>query len=67
MQVISRRVNEGLVIDNEIFVTVLDIYDDHVRLAISSPRNSPSYWEQSLYLDPQEQEASLEFSLGSCE
>lgn len=49
MQEMTRRVNEGLVIGDDIRVTVLDIYDDHVRLAISSPHDQPSYWEQELY------------------
>jgi carbon storage regulator len=49
MQMISRRVNEGLVIGSDIHVTVLDICDDCVRLAISSPKTFPQYWEQTLY------------------
>lgn len=58
MQIISRRVNESLVIDDEIHVTVLDIRDDHVRLGISSPGECPSYWEQVLYVEqPEEAEA----------
>ena len=51
MQMITRRVNEGLVIENDIHVTVLDICQDYVRLAISSPNNSPPYWEETLYWD----------------
>jgi carbon storage regulator CsrA len=49
MQMITRRVNESLVIGGDIHVTVLDICKDRVRLAISSPENFPSYWEQTLY------------------
>ncbi len=49
MQMITRRVNEGLVIENDIHVTVLDICQDYVRLAISSPNNSPPYREETLY------------------
>ncbi|HVW02474.1 MAG TPA: carbon storage regulator [Planctomycetaceae bacterium] len=49
MQVFSRRVNEGLVI-GDVFVTVLAIREDHVRLGISCPTTIPSYWEQRLYL-----------------
>jgi carbon storage regulator CsrA len=51
MQMITRRVNEGLVIENDIHVTVLDICQDYVRLAISSPNNSPPYREETLYWD----------------
>src|SRR5947208_2270939 len=42
--VFSRRVNEGLVIGGDMFVTVLQIRKDHVRLAIACPRLTPSYW-----------------------
>jgi carbon storage regulator CsrA len=51
MQMITRRVNEGLVIENNIHVTVLHICEDYVRLAISSPNNSPPYREETLYWD----------------
>jgi carbon storage regulator CsrA len=51
MQMITRRVNEGLVIGSDIHVTVLDICDDCVRLAISSPKAFPPYWEQTIYWD----------------
>ena len=56
MQMITRRVNEALVIGDDIHVTVLYICDDYVRLAISSPKNDPSYWEQTLYWDEARQE-----------
>lgn len=51
MQVISRRVNEGLVIGEDIYVTVLEVQDHCVRLGISHPHSEPSYWEETLYLD----------------
>ena len=57
---ISRRVNEGLVIGEEIHVTVLDICEDHVRLAISSPNDMPSYWEQTLYWEHEESPHELQ-------
>ena len=43
MQMITRRVNESLVIGSDIHVTVLDICENCVRLAISSPKNFPQY------------------------
>ena len=49
MQIITRQVNEGVVIGDNIHVTVLDICDNQVRLGISSPNECPSYWEQTLY------------------
>jgi len=55
MHVFSRCVNEGLVIGENIFVTVLAVEDDHVRLGISSPNETPPYWEHTLYLDSTEE------------
>jgi carbon storage regulator CsrA len=49
MRMISRRENEGVVIGDDVFVTVLDIHEDHVRLAISSPNIFPPYREETLY------------------
>ncbi|MFN0199454.1 MAG: carbon storage regulator [Planctomycetaceae bacterium] len=42
-------VNEGLIIGGNITVTVLEIEENHVRLAISDPQNDPPYWEQTVY------------------
>jgi carbon storage regulator CsrA len=50
MQIISRRENEAIVIDNDIVVTVLDFEDDFVRLAIESPHEEPSYREEVIHL-----------------
>ncbi len=63
MQMITRRVNEGLVIENDIHVTVLDICKDYVRLAISSPNNTPPYREETLYWEEAEQESAPELLL----
>jgi len=60
MHFISRREKEGIVIDNDIKVTVLDIHEDHVRLAVSSPKDRPSYWEQTLYLESEESRQTLQ-------
>lgn len=51
MQLFSCRENEGIIIGGNIFVTVLDIRDGHVRLGLSSPDASPAYWEQTLNLE----------------
>ena len=65
MREIMRRENEGLVI-GEISVTVLEIFEDHVRLAISWPRNTPSYWEQIVYCNnPHAETPELELSHSS--
>jgi len=63
MQMITRRVNEGLVIGNDIHVTVLDICEDCVRLAISSPNRIPPYREETLYWDAAEEESVRELLL----
>jgi len=60
MQVMTCRVNEGLIVGENISVTVLDIFEDHVRLGISSPNAQPSYWEQMLYWKPAECTAELQ-------
>ena len=62
MQVISRYENQGLVICKDIIGTVLSIREDHVRLAISSPHDIPSYWEQDLYLESPDEPVELELS-----
>ena len=60
MQVVSCRVNEGVVIDHEISVTVLDVQETHVRLGISSPNETPSYREETLFCESVEQAAELQ-------
>ena len=59
MQVISRGVNEGLIIDGQIVVKVLDVQDDHVRLGITSPNDYPSYWEETIYCEKVEAAQAL--------
>ena len=62
MKIISRRENEGLVIGDDISVTVLQIRSDHVRLAVSCPRLTPSYWEETLFVAAAEEPGELELS-----
>lgn len=59
---ISRRENEGLVIGEDIFVTVLQVRLNHVRLAISCSRLDPSYREETLWFEPDEQPVSLQLT-----
>jgi carbon storage regulator CsrA len=56
MKVFSRRENEGLVIGSDISVTVLQIREGRVRLAISCPRLTPAYWEETLFWSPDEEQ-----------
>lgn len=62
MKVISRNENEGLVIGEDIHVTVLEIHQDHVLLAFECPRMTPSYWEQYLFLEADESDLELELA-----
>jgi len=62
MKVFSRRENEGLVIGEDITVTVLKIRNDHVRLAISCPRLTPSYWEETLFLEVEQKPSELQLT-----
>lgn len=50
MQIISRSVNEGLVIGNDIRVTILEIQGRKVRLSIETPKQAPFYREEVLDL-----------------
>lgn len=60
MRVFLRGVNEGLVIDNDWQVTVLEIQPDHVRLAIVSPHEEPSYREETIFLEAPGVDSDLE-------
>lgn len=40
MLVLSRRVNETIVINNEIFITVVSLGPDKVRIGIEAPREA---------------------------
>ncbi len=62
MKVFSRRENEGLVIGDDISVTVLQIRNSYVRLAIACPRLTPCYWEETLFVEREEKPAELQLS-----
>ncbi len=49
MQIISRSVNEGLVIGDNVRVTVLEIQHNRVRLGIETPNQAPYYREEVLH------------------
>ena len=62
MRIITRQVNEGIVIGDDIHVTVLDIHEDHVRLAISRPDSNPSYWEETVYWNQEAEVETLQYA-----
>jgi carbon storage regulator len=41
MLVLSRRVNESIVINDDITITVVEIRGDKVRLGVEAPREAP--------------------------
>jgi carbon storage regulator len=46
MLVLSRRINESVVIGNDITVTVVDVRGDKVRLGILAPRDVPVHRQE---------------------
>jgi carbon storage regulator len=46
MLVISRKMNETIVINDDITITVVEIRGDKVRLAISAPREVPVHRQE---------------------
>lgn len=48
MRIISRSLNEGLVIDDNVRVTILEIQCRQVRLGIETPNQPPYYREEIL-------------------
>lgn len=46
MLILSRRLNESIVIGDEVVVTVLEVRGDHVRLGIRAPRNVTVHREE---------------------
>jgi carbon storage regulator len=50
MLVLSRRLNESIVIGNDIVITVLEIRGDQIRLGIDAPR-SVSVHRQEIYAE----------------
>jgi carbon storage regulator CsrA len=52
MQTFTRQVNQGLVIGDNLHVTVLEIQENHVRIGITCPDSDPPYWEEILYAEP---------------
>lgn len=51
MRIISRSINEGLVIDGNVRLTILEIQHRQVRLGIETPNQAPYYREEILYFD----------------
>jgi carbon storage regulator len=54
MLVLTRRVNERIVIGDDVTVTVLEVRGDQVRLGIEAPRDVKVFREEVLHRDAPE-------------
>jgi carbon storage regulator len=53
MLALSRKINESLMLGNDIEVTILEIKGDQVKIGISAPKTVPIY-RKEIYLQIQE-------------
>ncbi len=53
MLALARKVNESIVINDDIEVTILEIKGDQVKVGISAPKSVPVY-RKELYVQMQE-------------
>jgi carbon storage regulator len=53
MLTLSRKVDESIMIGNEIEITVLEVKGDQVKIGISAPKSVPIY-RKEIYLQIQE-------------
>ena len=53
MLVLTRRVNERILIGDNVTVTVLEVHGDQVRLGIDAPRDIKVFREEVLRRDEQ--------------
>ena len=51
MLVLTRRINERIIIGDDITVTVLEVHGDQVRLGIDAPREVKVFREEVLKRD----------------
>lgn len=66
MQVFQRGVNESLVIGQGMVVTVLEIQPHCVRIAVRNPEADPSYYEETLFLEENEDDCSIDLFDEDC-
>jgi carbon storage regulator len=53
MLALSRRVNESIMIGNDIEITVLEVKGDQIKIGITAPKSVPIY-RKEIYLQIQE-------------
>lgn len=56
MHIFQQGVNESLMIGTNVVVTVLEITPCCVRLAVRNPEATPSYREETIYLDSDDED-----------
>lgn len=54
MLALSRKLNESIIINNDIEVTILELKGDQVKIGITAPKSVPIY-RKELYLQIQEE------------
>ncbi len=54
MLALARKVNESIMIGNDVEITLLEIKGDQVKLGINAPKSVPIY-RKEIYLQIQEQ------------
>ena len=57
MLALARKVNQSIMLGNDIEVTLLEIKGDQVKLGISAPKSVPIY-RKEIYLQIQELQAT---------
>lgn len=57
MLALARKVNQSIVIGNDIEVTILEIKGDQIKIGISAPKNVPIY-RKEIYTQIQEENKS---------
>lgn len=53
MLALSRRINESIIIGNDIEITVLEVKGDQVKIGINAPKSVPIY-RKEIYLQIKE-------------
>jgi carbon storage regulator len=53
MLALSRRINESIIVGNDIEVTILEVKGDQVKVGISAPKSVPIY-RKEIYLQIKE-------------
>lgn len=54
MLALARKVNESIMIGNDVEITVLEIKGDQIKIGVSAPKSVPIY-RKELYLQIQEE------------